>query len=110
MRSTIRQLHFLVHSKGRPNGSRPDITDDFFATRSADAQLIDIKRWADRGLYEAVGRNFDRLSKEDVFLTRDARDLALRELVRVLKRQAVELSSSISCTRPDMPTCCKEQA
>src|SRR6202161_127629 len=28
-------------------------------------QLIDIKRWADRGLYEAVGRNSDRLSKED---------------------------------------------
>jgi uncharacterized damage-inducible protein DinB len=32
------------------------------------AQLIDIKRWADRGLYEAVGQNFDRLSKEDAFL------------------------------------------
>src|ERR1700684_613486 len=31
-------------------------------------QLIDIKRWADRGLYEAVGRNSDRLSKEDAFL------------------------------------------
>jgi uncharacterized damage-inducible protein DinB len=32
------------------------------------AQLIDIKRWADRGLYEAVGQNSDRLSKEDTFL------------------------------------------
>jgi uncharacterized damage-inducible protein DinB len=32
------------------------------------AQLIDIKRWADRGLHEAVGQNFDRLSKEDTFL------------------------------------------
>jgi uncharacterized damage-inducible protein DinB len=32
------------------------------------AQLIDIKRWADRGLYEAAGRNLDRLSAEDTFL------------------------------------------
>jgi uncharacterized damage-inducible protein DinB len=30
------------------------------------SQLIDIKRWADRGLYGAVNRNLDRLSGEDV--------------------------------------------
>jgi uncharacterized damage-inducible protein DinB len=30
------------------------------------SQLIAIKRWADRGLYDAVGDNFDRLSKEEV--------------------------------------------
>ncbi len=30
------------------------------------AQLIDIKRWADRGLYEAVRRNLDALPPEDV--------------------------------------------
>jgi len=36
--------------------------------RTPHAQLIDIKRWADRGLYAAVGQNFDRLSKEDAFL------------------------------------------
>lgn len=29
------------------------------------ARLIDIKRWADRGLYEVVSRNFDRLSSEE---------------------------------------------
>jgi uncharacterized damage-inducible protein DinB len=29
-------------------------------------QLIEIKRWADRGLYEAVGRNRERLSEADV--------------------------------------------
>jgi uncharacterized damage-inducible protein DinB len=29
------------------------------------AQLIDIKRWADRGLYDVVSRNFDRLSAEE---------------------------------------------
>ena len=29
------------------------------------AQLIDVKRWADRGLYEVVGRNLDRLPSED---------------------------------------------
>ncbi|WP_118182622.1 DinB family protein [Paraburkholderia phosphatilytica] len=28
-------------------------------------KLIAIKRWADRGLYEVVGRNYDRLSSED---------------------------------------------
>lgn len=29
------------------------------------AQLVDMKRWADRGLYEVVGQNLDRLSKEE---------------------------------------------
>ena len=28
-------------------------------------QLIEVKRWADRGLYQAVRRNFDRLSPEE---------------------------------------------
>ena len=37
-------------------------------TRQPYAQLIDIKRWADRGLYDAVGQNFDRLSKEEAFI------------------------------------------
>jgi uncharacterized damage-inducible protein DinB len=32
------------------------------------AQLIDIKRWADSGLYEAVSQNFDQLSREDAFI------------------------------------------
>jgi uncharacterized damage-inducible protein DinB len=31
-------------------------------------QLINIKRWADRGLYDVVSENFDRLSKEDAFI------------------------------------------
>ena len=30
------------------------------------SQLIDMKRWADRGLYDVVSRNFDRLTIEDV--------------------------------------------
>jgi uncharacterized damage-inducible protein DinB len=30
------------------------------------AQLIAIKRWADRGLYEAVSRNLDQLAPEEV--------------------------------------------
>jgi uncharacterized damage-inducible protein DinB len=32
------------------------------------AQLVDIKRWADRGLYEAAGRNLDQLSAADTHL------------------------------------------
>lgn len=32
------------------------------------SQLIDIKRWADRGLYDAVNRNFGRLTSEDASL------------------------------------------
>lgn len=32
------------------------------------SQLIDIKRWADRGLYEVIGRSFDRLTSEDAAL------------------------------------------
>jgi uncharacterized damage-inducible protein DinB len=29
------------------------------------SQLIETKRWADRGLYDVVGRNFERLSSEE---------------------------------------------
>jgi uncharacterized damage-inducible protein DinB len=32
------------------------------------AQLIEIKRWADRGLYDAVDQNLGSLSNEDVFI------------------------------------------
>jgi uncharacterized damage-inducible protein DinB len=32
------------------------------------SQLIAEKRWADRGLYDVVTRDFERLSKEDAFL------------------------------------------
>ena len=32
------------------------------------AQLIEIKRWADRGLYEVAGRHLEALSAEDAFL------------------------------------------
>jgi uncharacterized damage-inducible protein DinB len=32
------------------------------------SQLIAEKRWADRGLYDVVARDFERLSKEDAFL------------------------------------------
>lgn len=34
-------------------------------TRVPYSQLIETKRWADRGLYDVVGRNFDRLSSEE---------------------------------------------
>ncbi len=39
-------------------------------TRQPYAQLIDIKRWADRGLYEAVARSLERLTPEDAFIMR----------------------------------------
>lgn len=32
------------------------------------SQLIEIKRWADRGLYDVIGRNLDRLTNEDASL------------------------------------------
>jgi uncharacterized damage-inducible protein DinB len=32
------------------------------------SQLIEVKRWADRGLYDAVSRSFDRLTPEDATL------------------------------------------
>jgi uncharacterized damage-inducible protein DinB len=32
------------------------------------SQLIEVKRWADRGLYDAVKRNFERLTPEDASL------------------------------------------
>lgn len=37
-------------------------------SQSPYVQLIDIKRWADRGLYQAVGENFGGLGKEDAVL------------------------------------------
>jgi uncharacterized damage-inducible protein DinB len=39
-------------------------------TRQLYAQLIDIKRWADQGLCDLVGRNLQRLSSEDASLLR----------------------------------------
>jgi len=38
------------------------------------AQLIDIKRWADRALYSAVGAHLDRLSEQDTLLLRRVLD------------------------------------
>jgi len=32
------------------------------------SQLIDIKRWANRGLYDGLSQNFERLTKEDAAL------------------------------------------
>src|SRR5262245_16204749 len=32
------------------------------------SQLVDVKRWADRGLYEVVSRNIGRLSADDAVL------------------------------------------
>jgi len=37
-------------------------------TQALYSQLIEIKRWADRGLYDAVSRNSARLSSEDASL------------------------------------------
>lgn len=37
-------------------------------TRLPYAQLLEAKRWADLGLYEAVSRDFARLSAEDQFI------------------------------------------
>lgn len=34
-------------------------------THATYSQLIQIKRWADRGLYDAVSRNFERLNPEE---------------------------------------------
>jgi uncharacterized damage-inducible protein DinB len=34
------------------------------------AQLMEIKRWADRGLYDAVGQNLNKLSPEEAFIMR----------------------------------------
>lgn len=41
------------------------------------AQMIEVKRWADRALYEAVGENRDRLSEQEM-------DVMLRVLDHIL--------------------------
>jgi uncharacterized damage-inducible protein DinB len=52
------RLHFT--------GPKQPITKGTLMTNLPYAQLIDIKRWADRGLYEAVNRNLDALPSEDI--------------------------------------------
>jgi uncharacterized damage-inducible protein DinB len=37
-------------------------------TRQTYAQLMEIKRWADLGLHDAVRQNFDKLSPEEAFI------------------------------------------
>ena len=37
-------------------------------THAAYAQLIQVKRWADLGLYDAIANNLDRLTNEDTFI------------------------------------------
>jgi uncharacterized damage-inducible protein DinB len=57
-----------VRASGTPDRRRAGnacAEGDFNMICQPYSQLIAIKRWADRGLYAAVGQNFDRLTNED---------------------------------------------
>jgi hypothetical protein len=42
------------------------------------SQLIAIKRWADRGLYDVVSQNFDRLTREEAsIMLREGRSFCM---------------------------------
>lgn len=70
------------------------------------AQLIEIKRWADRGLYDAVGRHFDRLSPEEGFIMRRILDhiqVVDRIFQHHLQGRPHDFEAARSEVMPDMP-------
>lgn len=66
--------------------------------------LIDIKRWADRGLYDVVGRNLDRLTREDASLVLRILD-HIHAVDRIFQRHLEGFSHTYRAPRSeDIPT------
>jgi uncharacterized damage-inducible protein DinB len=71
------------------------------------AQLIDIKRWADRGLYDVVGQHLDRLGQEDAWIMLRILD-HIHAVDRIfqhhLQGRPHDFTAPRSQTLPDLPT------
>lgn len=67
------------------------------------ARLIDIKRWADRGLYDVVGRNLQRLSSEEASIMLRILD-HIHVVDRIFRHHLQGLPHSFQAPRsPTMP-------
>jgi uncharacterized damage-inducible protein DinB len=72
-------------------------------THTTYSQLIEIKRWADRGLYDAVGRNFDRLSPEESSIMLRILD-HIHAVDRIFQHHLLGLPHTFQAPRsPDLP-------
>lgn len=68
------------------------------------AQLIDVKRWADHGLYDTVTQNFGRLSDEDASLMLRILD-HIHSVDRIFQHHLCGLPHTFKAARSDtLPT------
>lgn len=73
-------------------------------TNAPYTQLIEIKRWADRGLYEAVANNFERLSTEEASLMLRILD-HIHSVDRIFQHHLCGLPHTFKAARSEsMPT------
>jgi uncharacterized damage-inducible protein DinB len=70
-------------------------------TRLPYTQLIDIKRWADRGLCEAVEENSDRLGGEEAFLMLRILD-HIHTVDRIFQHHLLGLPHSFTAARSEV--------
>ena len=64
------------------------------------SQLIAVKRWADRGLYDVVGRNFDRLTNEEASIVLRILD-HMHVVDRIFQHHLQGLSHGFKAPRSD---------
>ena len=64
-------------------------------------QLINVKRWADRGLHAAVSESFERLSKEDAFLMMRILD-HIHTVDKIFKHQLCGVPHTFKAPRSDV--------
>jgi uncharacterized damage-inducible protein DinB len=70
-------------------------------TRLPYAQLIDVKRWADRGLHEAVGQNLGQLSEEETTIMLRILD-HIHVVDRIFQHHLQGLPHSFQAARSEM--------
>lgn len=63
-------------------------------------QLIEVKRWADRGLYEAVQQNFERLTSEDAWIMLRVLD-HIHAVDRIFQHHLLGLPHSFKAARSE---------
>lgn len=73
------------------------------------AQLIAIKRWADRGLYEVLSEHFDRLTKEDAAIMLRILD-HIHVVDRIFQHHLLGLSHAFQAPRSESLPALRELA
>ena len=68
-------------------------------------QLIDVKRWADRGLYDAVRQNFEQLTSEDAWIMLRVLD-HIHAVDRIFQHHLLGMPHTFRAPRSEtMPSC-----